>query len=64
MDTKLIHHFLNDITKHNNREWFQANKSRYLEAKENFELGVAQAITRLYEVCGFDHALLARQVTL
>ena len=34
MDTKLIHHFLNDITKHNNREWFHANKSRYLEAKE------------------------------
>ena len=49
MDTKLIHHFLNDITKHNNREWFHANKSRYLEAKENFEQGVGQAITRITE---------------
>ena len=49
MDTQLIHHFLNDITKNNTREWFQNNKSRYLEAKENFEQGVAQAISRITE---------------
>ncbi|MCI5818337.1 MAG: DUF2461 domain-containing protein, partial [Paraprevotella sp.] len=29
MNTKLIIDFLSDIKENNNREWFQANKSRY-----------------------------------
>lgn len=33
----LILKFLNDIAKHNNREWFEKNKPKYLEAKQIFE---------------------------
>jgi len=29
--------FLKDIAKNNNREWFEKNKSKYLDAKESFE---------------------------
>ena len=28
--------FLADLSKHNNREWFEKNKGRYLEAKDEF----------------------------
>jgi uncharacterized protein (TIGR02453 family) len=37
MDFPLILKFLKDITKNNNREWFEKNKPRYLEAKLSFE---------------------------
>jgi uncharacterized protein (TIGR02453 family) len=37
MDFPLILKFLKDITKNNNREWFEKNKPRYLEAKLEFE---------------------------
>jgi len=37
MDTKLILNFLTDLSKNNNREWFEANKSRFVEAKAAFE---------------------------
>lgn len=33
----LILKFLKDIAKHNNREWFEKNKPKYLEAKQTFE---------------------------
>jgi uncharacterized protein (TIGR02453 family) len=33
----LILKFLKDIAKHNNREWFEKNKPKYLDAKESFE---------------------------
>ena len=33
----LILKFLKDIAKHNNREWFEKNKPKYLEAKQSFE---------------------------
>lgn len=29
--------FLNDIKKNNNREWFEKNKPRYLQVKQNFD---------------------------
>ena len=32
--------FLKDLDKHNNREWFEKNKPKYIEAKEGFELFV------------------------
>lgn len=54
MNTSLILGFLDDITKHNNREWFQANKDRYTEARENFEEGVAKAIAR---IASFDPSI-------
>ncbi len=37
MDFPLILKFLKDIAKNNNREWFEKNKSRYLEAKQQYE---------------------------
>ncbi|MBS1486501.1 MAG: DUF2461 domain-containing protein [Bacteroidetes bacterium] len=37
MNTLLILQFLKDIARNNNREWFEKNKSKYLEAKTNFD---------------------------
>jgi uncharacterized protein (TIGR02453 family) len=37
MNFDLILKFLKDIAKNNNRDWFEKNKSKYLEAKESFE---------------------------
>jgi uncharacterized protein (TIGR02453 family) len=36
--------FLADLKKHNDREWFQANKERYLNAKADFEKLVGDLI--------------------
>jgi uncharacterized protein (TIGR02453 family) len=37
MNFPLILKFLKDISKNNNRDWFEKNKPKYLEAKQNFE---------------------------
>ena len=37
MDFKLILKFLKDISRNNNREWFEKNKPVYLEVKKSFE---------------------------
>jgi uncharacterized protein (TIGR02453 family) len=37
MNFELIHKFLKDIARNNNREWFEKNKAKYLQAKLNFE---------------------------
>ena len=37
MDSNVIIRFLKTIAKNNNREWFEKNKSKYLEAKLTFE---------------------------
>lgn len=37
MDIVSILKFLNDIKKNNNREWFEKNKPRYLQVKQNFD---------------------------
>jgi uncharacterized protein (TIGR02453 family) len=34
---ELILKFLKDVAKHNNRDWFEKNKPKYLEAKLSFE---------------------------
>ena len=47
MDTKLILQFLRDVMANNNRPWFQQHKDMYLAAKEDFERGVAAAISRI-----------------
>lgn len=44
MDSKLILAFLRDVMRNNNREWFQAHRSAYDEARAEFEQGVSQAI--------------------
>jgi uncharacterized protein (TIGR02453 family) len=51
MDFTFIISFLKDLGKNNNREWFNKNKSRYLEAKEQFEAFVS---TLIPEVEKFD----------
>lgn len=54
MKIELILKFLKDIARHNDREWFQRNKGRYLEAKEVFEDFVS---TVLQELIKFDDSL-------
>lgn len=46
--------FLADLKKHNDREWFQNNRQRYIDAKTNFETFV-QAI--INEIIKFDPIL-------
>lgn len=36
--------FLADLSKHNNREWFEKNKERYLEAKDEFLIFVTELL--------------------
>lgn len=54
MDLTFILKFLKDLGRHNDRGWFDRNKSRYLEAKAGFEQ-VVEAV--LNEVVKFDPAL-------
>lgn len=39
--------FLKDLKKHNNKEWFDANRDRYAQAKTDFESMVAAMIQKL-----------------
>lgn len=48
----LVFDFLNDLKENNNRDWFQANKSRYTEAHENV---IAFADELLDLMHGHDH---------
>jgi uncharacterized protein (TIGR02453 family) len=54
MKVELILKFLKDIARNNDREWFQRNKGRYVEAKEVFEDLVSKI---LQELIKFDHGL-------
>lgn len=47
MDSKLILAFLRDVMRNNNREWFQAHRAAYDEARAEFEQGIAKAIGRI-----------------
>lgn len=47
---KKILSFLTDLSRHNDREWFTANKDRYLEAHHRFEAFTAEYIRRLAEL--------------
>lgn len=46
--------FLKDIKKNNNREWFEKNKPKYLQAKADFEGLVGEVLD---EITKFDSAL-------
>lgn len=48
--------FLKDIAKNNNRDWFEKNKSRYLEVKESYN-DFLEALHR--ELLTFDDSLAA-----
>jgi uncharacterized protein (TIGR02453 family) len=54
MNLELILKFLKDIKRNNNREWFEKNKSRYLEAKNNFD-DFLEALHK--ELVKFDESL-------
>lgn len=54
MNFQLILDFLSELREHNNRDWFEANRSRYLEAKTIFEEIVQEFI---HEISSFDSRL-------
>ena len=54
MNLEFILKFLKDLAKHNDREWFEKNKPRYIEAKVGFE-GMVEAV--LKELQRFDDGL-------
>lgn len=54
MKVEHILKFLKDLARHNDREWFEKNKSRYLEAKLGFEEVVAKVLDELVK---FDAGL-------
>ena len=47
MDTVKILGFLREISANNNRQWFSEHKQEYLAAKENFESGIAMALSKI-----------------
>jgi uncharacterized protein (TIGR02453 family) len=54
MKNEFILKFLKDLAKHNDRDWFQKNKERYTEAKENYEELVTDVLN---EIIKFDKGL-------
>lgn len=54
MKVDLILKFLKDLARHNDRDWFEKNKSRYLEAKQGFEDVVTHVLEALVQ---FDDGL-------
>jgi uncharacterized protein (TIGR02453 family) len=54
MNFERVLKFLKDIAKNNNREWFEKNKPRYLEVKENFD-DFLEALHK--ELLRFDESL-------
>lgn len=54
MDINNTLEFLKKLSRNNNREWFEKNKSRYLEIKNEFELFVTDV---LLDMITFDESL-------
>lgn len=54
METENILKFLKQLSRNNDREWFEKNKGRYLQAKDSFEELVSAMLIRLIT---FDEAL-------
>ena len=54
MNFEFILKFLKDLSKHNDRTWFEKNKPRYLEAKQSFEDFITEL---LKEYIRFDDKL-------
>lgn len=54
MDFSIVFKFLKDLAKHNDRAWFEKNKPKYLEAKDQFD----QFVTKLlHNLTDFDQSL-------
>lgn len=58
MDMKLILKYLNDLSEHNNREWYHAHKAENKEANAQFEELIQTLILRIGE---FDTSILHNQ---
>lgn len=54
MNFELILKFLKDLAKNNDRDWFDKNKAKYLQAKESFDAVVAALLA---EMAKFDESL-------
>src|SRR5690242_1215017 len=54
IDLALVLKFLKSLAKNNDRVWFEKNKPKYLEAKQNFELFVKSFLEELVK---FDSSL-------
>lgn len=54
MNLESVLKFLKTLKKNNNRDWFERNKARYLEAKGNFEKFIVQLHE---EMVSFDQSL-------
>jgi uncharacterized protein (TIGR02453 family) len=54
MNFELILKFLKDLARNNDREWFEKNKSKYLQAKESFDEVTAALLA---EMVKFDDTL-------
>ena len=50
MLNKSIYEFLIELRENNNREWFQANKKKYEQAKKDFQLFIELCIEQLKDV--------------
>lgn len=62
MDFDQILKFLSSLAKNNNRDWFEKNKDKYLQAKDNFEKFVGEFLHELIkfnpELAGLNHKKL------
>lgn len=62
MNLEFILKFLKDLNKNNDRDWFEKNKPRYLQAKQTFEDFVGDALGDLIKfdggLSGLDHKKL------
>jgi uncharacterized protein (TIGR02453 family) len=54
MDFDIILKFLKSLAKNNDRAWFEKNKAKYLQAKDQFDQFVAKLV---YELADFDQSL-------
>ncbi|MEZ5068231.1 MAG: DUF2461 family protein [Bacteroidia bacterium] len=41
--------YLKALSRHNNRDWFEAHKAQYLEAKTDFENFISQVIVQNFQ---------------
>lgn len=54
MDFDIIFKFLKNLAKNNDRAWFEKNKSKYLEAKDQFDQFIAKLVRDLSD---FDESI-------
>ena len=62
MNLEFILKFLKDLARHNEREWFEKNRARYLEAKTGFEAVVEAVLKELQKFDGGLNDLDARKL--